>query len=392
MLSHRSKWNLTPNALSRLLETKKAKGVRILDLTESNPTRVGLDYDSKEILGALAQPEAMVYEPHPRGLRKARRAIADYYSDQGEIVDTDSLFLTSSTSEGYAILFKLLANPGDELLIPQPGYPLLAYLAGLECLYHVYYPLRYHDVRGWHIDLEILEAVISPKTRAIVLVNPNNPTGSYIKEHELEALNTICSKHGLALIVDEVFSDFTSRETPAQVRTAVNHLESLTFVLNGFSKMLGLPQLKLGWIVVGGSPDLRQQVQGRLEMITDLYLSVGTPVQHAAPRLLRQRQAIQKQMLSRIADNSQFLEEQFARAANGRVLIREGGWYGVIEIADHLSDEQRVVQLLDQDNTLAHPGYFHEFHKEGFLVVSLLTPVETFQAGILRIASRFLHG
>ncbi len=391
MFSNRSNWNLSPNALSRLLEAKKAQGVRILDLTESNPTRVGLDYDSKEVLGTLAQPQAMVYEPDPRGLRKARQAISDYYGDQGETIDTDSLFLTSSTSEAYTILFKLLANPGDEILIPQPGYPLLTHLTQLESLHHVYYPLRYDDTGGWRVDLEILEALITPKSKAVVLVNPNNPTGSYIKRYELAAINSTCRKHSLPLIVDEVFSDFDCGVALHRVRTVVNHSATLTFVLNGFSKMLGLPQVKLAWIVLGGNPTLRALAQNRLEMITDLYLSVGTPIQHAAERLLRRRQPIQQQMLSRILGNSQFLEEQFVGAANGRVLMREGGWYAVLEIADLLSDEQRVLQLLEHDNTLVHPGYFYEFSKEGFLVVSLLTPVETFRAGILKIASRFVH-
>jgi alanine-synthesizing transaminase len=391
MFSDRSSWSITPNALSRLLEAKKADGVRILDLTESNPTRVGFRYDAKEILAALAQPQSMVYEPNPRGLWKARRAIADYYQEQGETIDPDALFLTSGTSEAYTMLFKLLANPGDELLIPQPGYPLLTYLAELESLHYIYYPLRYHEVSGWSIDLDVLEAVITPKTKAVVLVNPNMPTGSYIKRHELAKLNRVCSKHNLALIVDEVFSDFSWAETPDQVKTIVNHSETLTFVLNGLSKILGLPQVKLAWIVISGNPDLCELAQDRLEMITDLYLSVGIPVQHGADLLLRQRQAMQQQMLSRIADNSAFLKERFARAANARVLNREGGWYAVVRIEDHLSDEQRVLQLLEQDNTLVHPGYFHDFDQEGFIVVSLLTPLETFRVGVSRIVSRLVR-
>jgi alanine-synthesizing transaminase len=391
MFSNRSDWGLTPNALSSLLAAKKANGDRILDLTESNPTQAGFHYGAEGTLRALAQPESMVYEPDPRGLWKARRAIADYYGERGEANDPNTVFLTSGTSEAYSLVFKLLANPGDELLIPQPGYPLLAYLAEMESLRHVYYPLRYQDTGGWSIDLDVLEAVVTPKTKAVVLVNPNMPTGSYVKRHELAALDRLCSRHNLALIVDEVFSDFACTENPALVKTVLNRSEALTFVLNGFSKILGLPQVKLAWIVVGGKSDLRGSAQDRLEMITDLYLSVGTPVQHGAGRLLRRRHAIQKQILARLAENGQYLEEQFARAVNSRVLNREGGWYAVVEIADHMSDETRVLQLLDQDNTLVHPGYFHEFHKEGFIVVSLLTPVETFRAGISRVVSRFVQ-
>jgi alanine-synthesizing transaminase len=391
MFSDRSNWSLTPNALSSLLEAKKANGATILDLTESNPTQAGFRYNTKEILAALAQPQSMVYEPDPRGLWKARRAVADYYQEQGETIDPDALFLASGTSEAYTMLFKLLANPGDEVLIPQPGYPLLTYLAELESLHDVYYPLRYHEVKGWSIDLDVLEAVITPKTKAVVLVNPNMPTGSYIKRHEVAAINRVCSKHNLALIVDEVFSDFSWGEAPDRVKTMANHSETLAFVLSGLSKILGLPQVKLAWIVVSGNQDLLELARDRLEMIADLYLSVGTPVQHGADLLLRQRQAMQHQMLSRIADNSEFLKERFARAGNARVLNREGGWYAIVKIEDRLSDEQRVLQLLEQDNTLVHPGYFHEFDQEGFIVVSLLTAVEAFRAGVSRIVSRFVR-
>jgi len=391
MFSNRHSWGLAPNALSRLLAAKKANGISILDLTEVNPTRAGLRYNTEEILTALAQPQSLVYEPSPQGLWTARRAVADYYEEQGEIIDPDSLFLTSGTSEAYAMLFKLLANPGDEVLIPQPGYPLLTYLAELESLLGVYYPLRYHDGTGWAMDLDILEAVITPKTKAVVLVNPNMPTGSYIKGHELAELNGICSQHDLALVVDEVFSDFTWGDPPGQVKTLVNHSESLTFVLSGFSKVLGLPQVKLSWIVVSGPPDLFELARDRLEMITDVYLSVGTPVQHGADLLLRQRQAMQQQMRSRIAENSAFLKEQFARAANARVLKTEGGWYGVVRMEDHLSDEDRVLQLLEQENTLVHPGYFHDFDQEGFIVMSLLTPVAAFSEGVSRMVCRFVR-
>jgi alanine-synthesizing transaminase len=389
MFSNRSDWGLTPNALSSLLAAKKANGDRILDLTESNPTQAGFHYDAETTLGALAQPESMVYEPDPRGLCKARRVIADYYREHGQTVDPETVFLTSGTSEAYSLVFKLLANPGDELLIPQPGYPLLSYLAQMESSRHVYYPLRYQDAGGWSIDLDVLEAVVTPRTKAVVLVNPNMPTGSYVKRDELAALDRLCSKHNLALIVDEVFSDFACTEASEPVRTVVNRSQALTFVLNGFSKILGLPQMKLAWILVGGTSGLGPSARDRLEMIADLYLSVGTPVQHGAGALLRRRHNIQRQILARLAENSQFLEAQFARAVNSRVLHREGGWYAVVEIADHVSDETRVLQLLDQDNTLVHPGYFHEFHKEGFIVVSLLTPVETFRAGISRVVSRF---
>jgi alanine-synthesizing transaminase len=389
MFSDRSNWDLSPNSLSALLQNKKSGGDAIFDLTVSNPTRIGLEYYSQEILAAVSQPQSMAYEPDPRGLVKAREAIAAYYEHYGERVDSNALFLTASTSEAYSILFKLLGNPGEEILIPRPGYPLLSYLVCFEGLQAVSYPLRYDDRKGWSIDMDVLQALINPKTKAIVLVNPNNPTGSYVGRQEFADLDSLCRKYDLALIVDEVFSDFTGAKRPDRIRTTVNHSNSLAFVLNGLSKMAGLPQMKLGWIVVSGDPDLSGQALSRLEMMLDFYLSPSTPVQHAVKRLLHQCQSIQSQMFSRIDLNSRFLEERAYGTSNIRSLIREGGWYAVIEVSDAVSDEDRVMRLLDQDNTLAHPGYFYEFHREGFLVVSLVTPVDIFREGITRLISRF---
>jgi len=391
LFADRCNWNLTPNDLSRLQKAKKIAGARIFDLTVSNPTQVGFDYDPEEILSAMSQPQSMVYEPDPHGLPCARQSVARYYSDQGKSIDIESIFLTASTSEAYTFLFKLLANPGDEILIPQPGYPLLSYLSGLESLQHIFYPLRYVEADGWHVDLELLEALINPKTRAIVVVSPNNPTGSCLKAHELTAIDDLCCRHGLALIVDEVFSDFVNGKDANRVKTAVNQTKCLSFVLSGFSKILALPQVKLGWIVVGGNPEICSEARDRLEMITDLYLSVSTTVQHAVERLLALRKPIQRQLLSRIDSNSRFLEAQLTCNENARMLMREGGWYAVIEITDWLSDEERALQLLEKDNIFVHPGYFYEFHKNGFLVVSLITPVDTFQTGISRMSIRLNH-
>jgi alanine-synthesizing transaminase len=389
MFSDRFNWNLSPNLLSVLLQNKTSRGETIFDLTESNPTRIGLDYNSEEILAALSQPQSMIYEPDPRGLFQARKAIAGYYQDRGEHVESDTIFLTASTSEAYSILFKLLGNPGDEILIPRPGYPLLSYLACFEGLLALSYPLRYDDQKGWSIDMDVLQALINPKTKAIVIVNPNNPTGSYVNQQELAELDAACREHDMALIVDEVFSDFNATDTPGRVRTVMNRSTALTFVLNGLSKMVGLPQVKLGWIVVNGTPDLSKAALMRLEMMLDFYLSSATPVQHAAKKLLYQRRVIQRQMFSRIDSNNRFLEEQLAKTSNIRALIREGGWYAVIEISDEIPDEDRVLQLLDQDNTLVHPGYFYEFDREGFLVVSLLTPAAIFRNGITKLIFRF---
>ncbi|MFZ1987235.1 MAG: pyridoxal phosphate-dependent aminotransferase, partial [Desulfatitalea sp.] len=328
-----------------------------------------------------------VYEPDPRGLPSARRAIADYYRGQGCTMDAERLFLTASTSDAYSLLFKLLADPGDEVLIPTPGYPLLAYLARFEGLAAVAYPLRYDELAGWTIDLEVLQALVTPRTRAVVLVNPNNPTGSYVKRAELGALDDICRRHALALVVDEVFADYAAAEAPPErVRTAVGQTRALTFVLNGFSKMVALPQVKLGWIAVGGEGALVRNACERLEALLDFYLSVSTPVQHAVEPLLGTRRPIQQQLSARIEENSRYLRDKVSQSAHSRMLLREGGWYAIVDIRDALGDEERVLRLLDQHNTLVHPGFFYDFNREGFVVVSLLPTPEVFRAGVANFA------
>ncbi len=385
MFSSRFHFDLTPNRLMETLQAKKAAGVEVLDLTESNPTQAGFNYNAPEILSALAQPQAMLYEPSPRGLPAARQAITNYYLQYNKTIDSDSVFLTASTSEAYSYLFKLLADPGDEVLVPKPSYPLLDFLTALDSVQPVQYPLKYDAGRGWKIDLEALRNLISDKTKAIVVVSPNNPTGSYLKTGELAQLNALCAKNNLALIVDEVFSDYRYQSTAGQVETAVGNEGALTFALSGLSKVVGLPQVKLGWIQVSGPASRVAEAGSRLEFIADTYLSVATPVQHAVERLLAQRQAIQQQIIARLDDNHRFLESQCAASPNCRPLIREGGWYAVLEIDDGAPDDELVQQLLEQDNVFVHPGYFYDFDQDGILVLSLLTPPATFQAGVSKI-------
>ena len=391
MISNRMDWDQGSNTLSLLLGDKQRRGETVVDLTESNPTRVGLAYDVDDILAALSQPGSMEYAPDPRGLSIARQAIAKYYRERGMLVDTDALFLTAGTSDAYSILFKLLGNPGDEVLIPRPGYPLLTYLARLDSLRACFYPLRYDSAVGWSIDLDVLQALITPQTRAIVLIDPNNPTGSYVKQTEWKAIDAMCRRHDLALIVDEVFYDYGAGGAAGFMPAHPHRFESLTFVLNGFSKLIGLPQLKLAWIVVGGEDGLSSAARSHLETLLDFYLSVATPVQHAAERLLVRRHAIQQQILSRIEANSRFLEERIASTGNCHVLQREGGWYAVVDILDMVSDEVRVIQLLKHDNTLVHPGFFYDFNREGFVVVSLLPSEDIFRSGVSRLIRRYGH-
>jgi alanine-synthesizing transaminase len=392
MFSARVHWDLPPNRLSVALQARKAAGVPFLDLTESNPTRAGIVYDQAEVTASLSQPGLMLYQPEARGLPVARNAITAYYRERGFTVDPEDLLLTSGTSEAYGYLCKLLADPGDELLVPAPGYPILEILTPLEDVRLAQYRLLYEEGRGWRIDLERLRNSISRSTRAIVVVSPNNPTGSYLKADELAEVSAICRQFDCALIVDEVFSDYDAdgpaRGTdPRRVASAVEASSALTFVLNGFSKVVGLPQLKLSWIHVGGPGDLRRQAMDRLELISDAFLSVGAPVQHAAARIFAMRGAIQEQVRGRVERNGRVLADAVS-SGPCRVLDREGGWYAVLAIPDEIPEEELVLRLLEQDGVLAHPGYFYDFPSGSFLVLSLLTPPDVFDEGVRKIMAR----
>jgi alanine-synthesizing transaminase len=383
MFSSRLNWGIPANPLSRLLAQKRASGAAILDLTESNPTNVGFTYPADHILHALADPRSLCYEPAPAGILAARSAVSKYY---GGKVDAGRILLTASTSEAYALLFKLLADPGDEVLVPRPSYPLFDFLAALESVHVVEYPLVYHA--GWEIDFDALARKITPRTRAIVIVNPNNPTGSYLKKSELSDLTGLCLRHDLAILSDEVFSDYALMDDPRRVSSLVNLDEVLTFSLSGLSKLVGLPQLKLGWIVTNGPAAACEQALERLELIADTYLSVGTPVQWAAAPLLALRESIQAQILQRVRGNLAYLGSQIGSDSPWRVLEPEGGWYAVIQAPRIHTEEDWVLTLLGEDHVLVQPGFFFDFESEAFLVANLLTPQEIFQEGIRRILAR----
>lgn len=391
MFSRRFSWGAHTNALGRLIEKKRSQGRKIYDLTQSNPTATGLAYPKTAILESLSSEAALTYAPDPRGLATARETIAGYYKEIDRSIDPQDLFLTANTSEAYAMLFKLLADPGDEILIPCPGYPLLSYLAAFENLHATAYPLHYRDPTGWILDMDVLAALITDKTRAIVAVNPNNPTGSYLSARELSALDDLCCRHHLALIVDEVFFDYAAHPDAngayhaLTAATTLTQNRSLTFLLNGFSKMLALPQVKLGWIALCGESSLVQQAGRGLETLLDFYLSVATPIQQGVEQLLSLRKEIQGQIVTRLAANERFLRDQIDQAPVCRALRRQGGWYAVLEFSDNLSDETRALQLLEKHDTLMHPGYFYDFSKEGFVVISLLPQVEVFREGVSRM-------
>ncbi len=355
-------------------------GASILDLTESNPTSVGLAFPADEILDALADARSLRYEPAPAGLLAAREAVADrYYAPRGTEVEPSRILLTASSSEAYAFLIKLLTEPGDELLVPRPSYPLFEFLAALENVRISQYPLLYHE--GWSIDTDSIAGAISERTRAIVLVNPNNPTGSFVKRRELERLVELCREHSLAIISDEVFSDYAFAADPERVERLTGVDEVLRFSLSGLSKVAGLPQMKLGWIVTGGPQAERAAAMERLELIADTYLSVATPVQHALPRLLAAGENIGEQIRRRTRKNLDTLLASTANSAN-RTLHVEGGWYATVQVPRIRTEDEWALQLLDRCNVLVQPGYFYDFDQDGLLVLSLLTSVEVFSEGV----------
>jgi alanine-synthesizing transaminase len=379
MFSSRTRWDRTENRLARLLEMRRRSGALVLDLTESNPTRAGL-LPHPDVLAPLATVEALRYDPNPRGSRAAREAVANDRRRNGHAVKAEDIVLTASTSEAYSLAFKLLCDPGDAILVPSPSYPLFDFLATLETLQVGRYSLR-HD-GAWHLDLASLEAAITEKTRAVVVVNPNNPTGSYLKRHEAEALLDLCAARRLAVLSDEVFADYAFAPDPERQTSLDGGDRALVLAFGGLSKSCGLPQLKLGWIALSGPALLREEALARLEIVADTYLSVGTPVQVAAPAILARSTELRAPIAGRIARNLATLRERLAAGSVASLLPPEGGWSAVVRIPATLSEEDRVCRLLEHHGVLVHPGYFFDFESEAYLVLSLLAPEATFDRGL----------
>ncbi|MBZ5725859.1 MAG: pyridoxal phosphate-dependent aminotransferase [Acidobacteriia bacterium] len=381
MFSARFHWDFRPNRITQALAEKRRAGARILDLTESNPTRASLTYPP-EILRAFDDRRLLAYDPVPAGAAEAREAVARYYAARGRTVGTASILLTAGTSEAYAWLFKLLADAGDHVLVPRPSYPLFEFLANMESIAVRSYPLAYHG--GWAIDVDAFAAALSARTRAVVLVNPNNPTGSYVKRAELDAVSQLCAARGIALISDEVFSDYALGPDPERVATLMDAGPCLTFSMSGLSKAAGLPQMKLGWIVAGGPEALRREAMEKLEWIADTYLSVGTPVQCAAARLLAAGDSVQREIRERTAAHLALARETLAGSAANPLTV-EGGWYLTVQVPRIRSEEDWVLDLLARENVLVQPGFFYDFDCEAFLIVSLLTAPEMFREGMARL-------
>jgi aspartate/methionine/tyrosine aminotransferase len=385
MFAKRTNWNLAPNRLSEALAAHRAAGKPLLDLTVSNPTECGFEYDRSAILKSLSNPAALSYEPNPRGLESARRAVAAYYADRKEDVSAEDIFLTTSTSEAYSYVFRMLCDPGDELLIPSPSYPLFDFLADIQDVRLARYPLIYDH--GWQIDFHALEQGITPRTRGVIVVHPNNPTGHFAKRAEIAKLNSICSARELAIIADEVFLDFALDGSRA-ASFAANH-GAPTFTLSGLSKICGLPQMKGAWLIAGGPQQWKSEAHARLEVIADTYLSMNAPVQLAIPKFLEQRHAFQEQVIARVRRNLAELDRQLAEQSACTRLAVEGGWCAVLRVPATRSDEDLAIELLGSKDISVHPGHFYEFPPDGYLVVSLITPERTFTQGSSRLLSFF---
>ena len=374
MLSRRVPSAEPPNAWSRLLEQRRAAGADLCDLTEANPTRVGLAGARAEDLEALADAESLRYRPDPRGLESARAAVAATYAARGISLSPEDVLLTAGTSEAYAHLFRLLADPGDAVLIPAPGYPLFEPLAALEGVRPIRYRLAY-DGR-WHLDLDSLERVIGG-ARALILVQPNHPTGTCLSAADLAAAESLCERHGVAIVSDEVFGDYPWSPARAALPSLLGERRVPTFVLGGLSKACGMPQLKLGWIALAGPPPARAEARGGLEWISDLFLTVGAPVQQALPRLLERRHDFQARVRERLALNLRRLGEATVRRPQLSVLEAEGGWAAVLRVPASRSDEDWALELLRRD-VVVHPGHFYDFEGGCFLVLSLIVAPDRF--------------
>jgi aspartate/methionine/tyrosine aminotransferase len=389
MFSRRTQWELEPNALSRALAARRAAREAVVDLTLTNPTAVGLRYHASFYASLHEGPLAAglaAYEPEPFGLASAREAVASYYRSRGCACVAADVWLCASTSEAFAQLLALLCDPGDAVLVPRPGYPLLEYLAGLADVRLVPYPLGYDG--AWFVDLEALGDALraEPRARAIICTSPGNPTGAYLGERELEELARLCAERGLALIVDEVFAEFPLRDTPGRVRCALGAQPCLEFVLSGLSKLAALPQYKLAWGAISGPPALVEAARERLAVIADTSLSVATPVQHALPRILAGSVAMRQRIRERTAANLALLRAALAGGAAG-VLELEAGWSAIARLprVAGLDDEAWALGLLARAGVLVHPGSYYEL--DGcHAVVSLLGPCDDFARGASALA------
>ncbi len=389
MTSSRLPANLEPNALSRAIDARRRRGGAVIDLTESNPTRVGLAYPP-DLLSQLSHPQGLDYDPQPLGLWPARAAVAADFRRRGIVISADRVALTSSTSEAYALLFKLFCDPGDAVLVPRPSYPLFEHLTRLEAVTAVPYDLEYHG--AWRIDLDSVRRAVTPRVKALLIVSPNNPTGSFLHRDDLAELSEISAAHGWPIIGDEVFADYPIDLAPAAASVMSPPGDVLTLSLGGLSKSAGLPQVKLGWIGFGGPDEKVDAAMAAYEMVADTYLSVSTPVQVAAASLIEQGAVVRAQILTRVRQNLASLRALAASFPSIDVLPVEGGWSAVLQVPAVRAEEALALELLEHDDVLVHPGYFFDLPRESCLVVSLLPTPLVFDAGATRVLRRASAG
>lgn len=384
MRSSRLPEDLAPNRLSAAVARCRASGRPLLDLTESNPTRAGIAYPP-DLLASLSHAAGLAYEPQPFGLTSARAAVVTDYARRGIATSVDRVCLAASTSEAYAWLFKLLCEPGDRVLVPRPSYPLFEHLTALECVEAAPYELDLHG--HWRIDVEALSRQIDERTKAVLVVSPNNPTGSVIDRRELDALAEVCAAHDLVLIGDEVFADYRlDGEPPAP--SVIQQDAAVAVSLGGLSKSVGLPQVKVAWLTVGGPVAPAARVLAGLEIIADTYLSVSTPAQVALPALLAEGAAVRDAIRARTARNLGALSAEVATTPAVTLLPPAGGWCAALQVPSVRNEETLVLDLVERDGVLVHPGYFFDFPREAFVVVSLLVAPEAFDAGVSRVLAR----
>ena len=399
MFASRTDWSLTPNRLSVVIAERRAKGLPFIDLTQSNPTHCGFSVNAQGVIEALVNSYSLAYEPDPHGPLYARRAVAGYYAERDIQVDPEQIFLTTSTSEAYSYVFRLLANPGDNVLVPRPSYPLFDFLARLNDLELLSYPLMYYQ--GWRIDVEALLMRLNTRTKAVLVVHPNNPTGCFVRGKDLAVLTGCSQRRPLAIVADEVFADYAfvapvpraaalpiSSGAADRVLSFAAESEALTFTLSGLSKISAVPQMKLAWVIVSGPEEVRRAALARLEVIADTYLALSAPLAHALPELLESRRQVQPQILDRVRLNLRWLDEQLSRGAAVTRLETEGGWYVILRLPAVRTDEEWAMELLRQDGVLVHPGHFYDLPYESHLVVGLLPLTENFQQGMLKVLAR----
>jgi len=380
--AQRTQWPLQKNPLTQRLAALRDAGQEILDLTVSNPTQCGFPVDSQATLSPLSDHRNISYEPCPHGILEAREALCRFYAARGFDLAPERIFLTASTSEAYAFLFRLLADPGDSVLFPQPSYPLFDFLGGLNDVAVRYYPLIYE--KRWRPDLEMFQSALEPGTRAVVVVNPNNPTGSFIRRQDFSVMAELCTKRGIPIISDEVFYDYRLNDGQNPV-TLLDSRGNLTFVLGGLSKALALPQMKLAWVIINGPDGICRQACERLEIIADTYLSAATPIQNALKSWLTLQPKVSKMIMKRLRHNYATMQSVFGTERLGQCLETEGGWNAVARLPMSCQEESFVLGLLQEQKVLVYPGFFFDFREEPVIVVSLLPDEKIFQEAMARL-------